>query len=102
MTGKGVKVAVGSHGTHVSGIIHALAPDAELRGYAVFAGDDGNDALRESPEQPIIDAIHRAVKDGNQVINMSGGIDSPSSAPSPSASSTTSSRRPACRESRST
>ncbi len=73
LTAQRGKGAVGSHGTHVAGIIHALAPDAELRGYAVFAGDGGNDALRESPEQPIIDAIHRAVKDGNQVINMSLG-----------------------------
>lgn len=67
------KGAVGSHGTHVSGIIHALAPDAELRGYAVFSGDGSNRALRENPEQAIINAIHRAVKDGNQVINMSLG-----------------------------
>ncbi|MBI5246967.1 MAG: S8 family peptidase [Elusimicrobia bacterium] len=72
--------AVGSHGTHVSGIIHALAPDAELRGYAVFQGGSfgGNDRLRENPEKPIIDAIHRAVKDGNMIINMSlGSGDSP-------------------------
>lgn len=69
------KDSVGSHGTHVAGIIHALAPDAELRGYAVFGGGmgGGNSALRESPEQGIIEAIHRAVKDGNQVINMSLG-----------------------------
>jgi len=74
--------AVGSHGTHVAGIIHALAPDAELRGYAVFAdGMSGNRKLSENPEQPIIDAIHRAVKDGNQVINMSlGSGDGPSNA----------------------
>lgn len=71
--------AVGSHGTHVAGIIHALAPDAELRGYAVFSGEGGNRKLRENAEQPIIDAIHRAVKDGNQIINMSlGSGDGPS------------------------
>lgn len=80
LTAQRGKGAVGSHGTHVAGIIHALAPDAELRGYAVFAGDDGNNALRENPEQPIIDAIHRAVKDGNQIINMSlGSGDGPAS-----------------------
>ncbi|MDP3543966.1 MAG: S8 family serine peptidase [Elusimicrobiota bacterium] len=80
LTAQRGKGAVGSHGTHVAGIIHALAPDAELRGYAVFAGDDGNSALRENPEQPIIDAIHRAVKDGNQIINMSlGSGDGPAS-----------------------
>lgn len=68
------KGAVGEHGTHVAGIIHALAPDAELRGYAVFPGGmNGNEALRENPDQAIIDAIHQAVKDGNQVVNMSLG-----------------------------
>jgi subtilisin family serine protease len=75
--------AVGSHGTHVSGIIHALAPDAELRGYTVFQGGDfgGNERLRENPEQPIINAIHQAVKDGNMIINMSlGSGDSPGNA----------------------
>lgn len=77
------KDAVGPHGTHVAGIIHALAPDAELRGYTVFGGGfmGGNGALRENPEQGIIEAIHRAVKDGNQVINMSlGSGDGPSNA----------------------
>ena len=73
------KGAVGSHGTHVAGIIHALAPEAELRGYTVFAGDQGNGALRENPEQPIIDAVNRAVKDGNRLISMSlGSGDGPS------------------------
>lgn len=69
------KGAVGSHGTHVSGIIHALAPDAELRGYAVLASDDSNDALSEDTSEGIIKAIRRAVKDGNQVINMSLGTE---------------------------
>jgi subtilisin family serine protease len=67
------KGAIGTHGTHVAGIIHALAPDAELRSYAVFSGDDHNPVMRENPEEGIIAAIHRAVKDGNQVINMSLG-----------------------------
>lgn len=73
LTAERGKGAVGSHGTHVAGIIHALAPEAELRGYAVFSGDGSNRALRENPEEAIIAAIHRAVKDGNQVINMSLG-----------------------------
>lgn len=82
LTAQRGKGAVGSHGTHVAGIIHALAPDAELRSYAVFPGDmDANGALRENPEQAIIDAIHRAVKDGNKVINMSlGSGEGPSAA----------------------
>lgn len=63
--------AVGEHATHVSGIIHALAPDAELRGYAVFASDNGNQTLADDNGPSMIAAIHRAVKDGNQVINMS-------------------------------
>jgi subtilisin family serine protease len=67
------KGAISSHGTHVSGIIHALAPDAELRGYTVFSGDEANGELGENPERGIIEAIHRAVKDGNQVVNMSLG-----------------------------
>ncbi|PIR18645.1 MAG: hypothetical protein COV48_06395 [Elusimicrobia bacterium CG11_big_fil_rev_8_21_14_0_20_64_6] len=72
---------VSLHGTHVSGIIHALAPDAELRGYTVFAGEGGNRALAEDPDPGIIAAVHRAVKDGNQVINMSlGGPGGPSDA----------------------
>ena len=65
------KAAVGFHGTHVAGIIHALAPDAELRGYTVFQNIDGNAALAEASGESLIDAIHRAVKDGNQLINMS-------------------------------
>jgi subtilisin family serine protease len=74
------KGAVGTHGTHVAGIIHALAPDAELRGYAVFPGDVVNDSLKENPDEGVIGAIDRAVKDGNQVINMSlGGGEGPSS-----------------------
>lgn len=75
--GKGV---VSEHGTHVTGIIHALAPDAELRGYAVFSGDEANRALNEQSDEPIIRAVRRAVEDGNQVINMSlGGGAGPSS-----------------------
>lgn len=63
--------AVGDHGTHVAGIIHALAPDAELRGYAVFSSDEGNRSLEEDRGKGMIDAVHRAVKDGNRIINMS-------------------------------
>ncbi|MCM2304667.1 MAG: S8 family serine peptidase, partial [Elusimicrobia bacterium] len=65
--------SVGDHGTHVAGIIHALAPDAELRSYAALASDGSNPMLREFSDAPIINAIHRAVKDGNHVINMSLG-----------------------------
>lgn len=64
--------AVSPHGTHVSGIIHALAPEAALRSYVVFQ-DEPNDRTRENPDAAVIKAIHQAVKDGNHVINMSLG-----------------------------
>jgi len=72
-TGQRGKGAVGDHGTHVAGIIHALAPDAELRGYAALASGDQNKTLTVSNEDAIIAAIRRAVKDGNQIVNMSLG-----------------------------
>lgn len=72
--------AVSAHGTHVSGIIHALAPEAQLRSYVVFQ-EDYNERTRENPEVAIIKAIHQAVKDGNQVVNMSlGSGDNPGAA----------------------
>lgn len=67
------KAAVGSHGTHVAGIIRALAPDAKLSSYAVLSGDGANPELKENPEQGIVKAVRAAVKDGNRVINMSLG-----------------------------
>jgi subtilisin family serine protease len=66
--------SVGDHGTHVAGIIHALAPDARINSYAVFPGGvfgQANRKLMENPEPAIIKAVHQAVADGNQVINMS-------------------------------
>lgn len=67
--------AVGDHGTHVAGIIHALAPDAELRGYAALESKAKNKTLTVSNEDAIIAAIRRAVADGNQIVNMSLGSD---------------------------
>ncbi len=66
------------HGTHVAGIIHALAPDARINGYAVF--DNASDPeMRENPEPLIRQAIDKAVADGNRIISMSlGGGGSPS------------------------
>jgi subtilisin family serine protease len=70
---------VNEHGTHVAGIIHALAPDAQINGYTVFSNDDGNPVLKESPDGLIVGAIDRAVADGNKIISMSlGGGGSPS------------------------
>ena len=113
LTGKGVKVAVidegvgshpeldaavksrqkfgdypgkdmtGSHGMHVSGILHQMAPEAEIRSYAVLPG--GRDPRFENENADdgvIISAIRKAVADGNTIINMSlgggfGGRDNP-------------------------
>jgi len=62
----------GEHGTHVSGTIHALAPDAEINSYDVF--DEGG-----ADDERIMAAVDAAVADGNHVINMSlGGMGSPS------------------------
>lgn len=66
---------VGDHGTHVTGTVLALAPDATFNSYAVFPGGFGesNAKLMEDPSQAIVAAIHKAVADGNQVVNMSLG-----------------------------
>ncbi|MDE6601642.1 MAG: S8 family serine peptidase [Lachnospiraceae bacterium] len=65
-----------THGTHVAGIIAAddnnvgvvgIAPDAQVRGYSVFAADG------RCTTAWIMSAIRAAVKDGNDIINMSLG-----------------------------
>lgn len=66
---------VSDHGTHVAGIIHAIAPDAELRGYTVLTGDAGNPRLKENADTAILKAVDQAVADGNRVISMSLGAD---------------------------
>jgi hypothetical protein len=73
------KALVDDHGTHVAGIIHAIAPDARINGYTVFQGDGGNPALKEGSDTAVLNAIEKAVKDGNRIISMSlGGDGSPS------------------------
>jgi subtilisin family serine protease len=75
------KALTDDHGTHVAGIIHALAPDAEIRGYTVFTNDAGNPVLKEGSDELIAKAIDKAVADGNRIISMSlGGGGSPSEA----------------------
>ena len=59
------------HGTHVAGIFHALAPDAEIRGYTVHANEKGDESLAERGENSTLNAIDQAVKDGNRIINIS-------------------------------
>ena len=79
LTAERGKALVDEHGTHVAGIIHALAPDAKINGYTVFPNDDANPVLKETPDPLIVKAIDLAVKDGNTVISMSlGGGGSPS------------------------
>lgn len=65
-----------THGTHVAGIIAAddngtgvvgIAPDAQVRGYSVFAANG------ECKTSWIISAIKAAVADKNDIINMSLG-----------------------------
>lgn len=66
----------GQHGTHVAGIIAAaangkggvgIAPEAQIRGYAVFNTNSQTDSAY------INRAINAAVADGNDIINMSLG-----------------------------
>lgn len=71
--------AVGLHGTHVAGTIHALAPDAELRSYKAIE-DAGSETTNprltlddEEVMRALAAAVDRAVADGNQVVNMSLG-----------------------------
>ncbi len=64
---------VGEHGTHVAGIIRAVAPDAEIRGYAVLSGGGSNPLLERPNHDGIVKAIDAAVADGNRVINLSLG-----------------------------
>lgn len=70
--------ALGAHGTHVAGTIHALAPKAELRSYAVFdpsfmGGSSAVNLRGGETNDAILKAIDKAVADGNVVINMSLG-----------------------------
>lgn len=95
LTGKGVKVAViddgiaanhpqfdgkvvkgkwffpnpfGTHGTHVAGTIHMMAPDADIYDYGVF------DRSGNGPSDIVAAAIREAIADGCDVINMSLGF----------------------------
>lgn len=62
----------GDHGTHVSGIIHQLAPDAKINSYIVFPADGaGNPKLVQDNDPGIMAAIRKAVADGNKIISMS-------------------------------
>jgi subtilisin family serine protease len=73
---------VDEHGTHVAGIIHALAPDAKITSYVVFANDDAaNSKLKQDNDEGTIAAIRKAVADGNTVINLSLGGGGPPSDP---------------------
>jgi len=64
---------LGPHAMHVSGIIHQLAPDAEIRSYAVLPSRGRDPRFEDAVDGAIISAIHKAVADGNTIINMSLG-----------------------------
>lgn len=63
---------VGPHGTHVAGVIHALAPEAELRSYAALS-HNANSRQEEPYDDAIVAAIEAAVADGNHIVNLSLG-----------------------------
>ncbi|MDE2489954.1 MAG: S8 family serine peptidase [Elusimicrobia bacterium] len=64
----------GEHATHVAGILHALAPEARISGYTAMASAGADRKLVEPDNTPqLLDAIDRAVADGNRVISMSLG-----------------------------
>lgn len=56
-----------THGTHVAGTIHMMAPEAEIYDYRALGGRTGGYA------QKIAEAIETAISDGCQIINMSLG-----------------------------
>lgn len=94
MTAERGKTLTDDHGTHVAGIIHALAPDAQINGYTAFGSDSverpANPALKEGSDPLIMRAIDKAVKDAREapdaksstlIVSMSlGGGSSPSDA----------------------
>jgi 23S rRNA pseudoU1915 N3-methylase RlmH len=73
---------VDEHGTHVGGIIHQLAPDAQITSYVVSGGGDAaNSKLDDTGDAVTMAAIRKAVADGNTVINLSLGGKAPPSDP---------------------
>ncbi|MFI5361173.1 MAG: S8 family peptidase [Elusimicrobiota bacterium] len=76
MTAERGKALTDDHGTHVTGIIHALAPDAQINGYTVFGNESGDPVLKEGADELVIKAVDQAVKDGNRIINLSLGAGS--------------------------
>lgn len=73
------QAANGIHATHVAGIIHAIAPEAQLSSYKIL---EEGDIRTENPQtamsgeevtQAFLSAIDQAVREGNQIINISLG-----------------------------
>lgn len=70
--------SVGNHGTHVAGIIHALAPEAQILSYQVLPRERQANEM-DAPSgaervQAIMAAIRKAVDDdGADIVNMSLG-----------------------------
>jgi subtilisin family serine protease len=65
------------HGSHVAGIIHQVAPDAEILSVRIFEDDSGGATL-----DAVTAGIQWAINNGANVVNMSlGGGDSPKAWP---------------------
>mmetsp|Transcript_31181 Transcript_31181/g.47560 ORF Transcript_31181/g.47560 Transcript_31181/m.47560 type:complete len:569 (+) Transcript_31181:90-1796(+) len=65
----GSDVAEDTHGTHVAGTIHMMAPEAEIYDYRVF-GPQGKFTVSEAIAHAVLDAL---LVDGCDIINMSIG-----------------------------
>lgn len=66
------------HGTHVAGIVHQVAPDAELLAVRVFPNDEGSGD--SASLEGVAAGIRWAIDNGAQVINLSlGGDKAPAS-----------------------
>lgn len=65
--GDGLVDEAAGHGTHVAGIVHMVAPEAELLAYRVLDSDGRGSVYA------VVEAIGQAVADGADVINLSFG-----------------------------
>lgn len=63
------------HGTHVAGIVHQVAPDAQLLAVRVFPNEEESDDGASATQDVITKGIKWAIDQGADVINLSlGGL----------------------------